>query len=187
MKLPALLAATVPSALSILIIAGGSSPALAASHKNPPAKTTAKVAACPSSSVSATVDFTKFGGTSSSVAGAVVFRNTGQTACSLRGIPRVQVLSNSGQVIPTYEAPNFAARPPTAVLTAGHAAQGAQVGSSFTISSWTCSVTSFSLTLRFPGWAGSIPVAPEPSSGSCTASGEANETLYVGPVTTIGS
>jgi hypothetical protein len=174
------------SVLSILV-AGGSSPALAATHKNPPAKTTAKVAACTSSSVSATADFTKFGGTSSSVAGAVVFRNTGQTTCSLRGIPRIQVLSNSGQVIPTYQAPDFAARLPTAVLTPGHPAQSAQAGSSFTISSWTCSVSSFSLTLRFPGWAGSIPVAPEPSSGSCTASGGANETLYVGPVVTIGS
>jgi hypothetical protein len=186
MKLPALLAATVLSVLGSLG-AGGSSPALAATHKSPPARTTTKVAACPSSSVSATADFTQFGGSSSSVAGAVVFRNTGQTACSLRGIPRVEVLSNSGQVIPTYQAPNFAARLPTAVLAPGHPAHSAQAGSSFTISSWTCSPSSFSLTLRFPGWAGSIPVAPEPSSGSCTASGGADETLYVGPVTTIGS
>jgi Domain of unknown function (DUF4232) len=186
MKLPTLLAAAVLSALSI-VIAGGASPAFAATHKNPPAKTTAKVAACPSSSVSATADFTMHGGSSSSVAGAVVFRNTGQTACSLRGVPRVQVLANSGQVIPTFEAPDFTARLPTAVLTAGHPAQSAQAGSSVTISSWTCSVSSFSLTLQFPGWAHSIPVAPEPSSGSCTASGGANQTLYVGPVTTIGS
>jgi hypothetical protein len=186
MKLPVLLAAAVLSALAMLT-AGGSSPAHAANHKGPPAKTTAKAAACPSSSVSATADFTQFGGSSSSVAGAVLFRNTGQTACSLRGVPRIQVLSNSGQVIPTYEAPDFAARLPTVVLTAGHPAQSAQAGSSFTISSWTCSVSSFSLTLQFPGWARSIPVAPEPSSGSCTASGGANETLYVGPVTTIGS
>ena len=186
MKLPTLLAAAVLSAL-LFLVAGGSSPALAATHKSAPAKTAAKVAACPSSSVSATADFTQFGGSSSSVAGAVVFRNTGPTACSLRGIPRVQVLSNSGQVIPTYQAPNFARRLPTAVLTAGQATQSAQAGSSLTISSWTCSLTSFSLALRFPGWAGSIPVAPAPSSGSCTASGGANETLYVGPVTTIGS
>jgi Protein of unknown function (DUF4232) len=186
MKLSTLRAAAVLSALSILV-AGGSSPALAATHKRAPAKTTAKVAACPSSSVSATADFTMFGGSSSSVAGAVVFRNTGQTACSLRGVPRVEVLSNSGQVIPTFQAPEFTARLPTAVLTAGHPAQSAQAGSSFTISSWTCSVSSFSLTVLFPGWASSIPVAPEPSSGSCTASGEANETLYVGPVTAIES
>jgi hypothetical protein len=186
MKLPVFLAAAVLSALATLT-AGGSSPAHAATHKGLPAKTTAKAAACPSSSVSATADFTQFGGSSSSVAGAVLFRNTGQTACSLRGVPRIQVLSNSGQVIPTYEAPDFAARLPTAVLTAGHSAQSAQAGSSFTISSWTCSVSSFSLTLQFPGWSRSIPVAPQPSSGSCTASGGANETLYVGPVTTIGS
>jgi hypothetical protein len=165
--------------------AGCSSPSSSTSHEGLPTTTTSAVAACPSTSVSAALHFTQFGGSSSSLAGAVVFRNTGNTTCALRGVPRVQVISDGGQVIPTFEAPNFAVRLPTAVLTAGSPTAGGQAGSSITFSSWGCTMNSFSLTVRFAGWTGSVPAAAGSPSGSCSPSAEMDQTVYIGPVTAI--
>lgn len=185
MKLSTPISAAVLSAF-LFFAAAGPTPSFAATHRTSSAKTISKVATCPSSSVSASVDFTQFGGTASSLAGAVVFHNTGTTECSLRGVPRVEVISNNGQVIPTYEAPNFTEHLPTALLKAAHPSQGAQAGSSITFSSWTCTLKSFSLTVRFPGWATSVPATAGPPSGSCPPSQEVDETVFVGPVATLG-
>lgn len=185
MRLHTLISAAVVGAF-LFFAAAGSPPSVAAAHRNSSAKTIPKVATCPSSSVAASVDFTQFGGTSSSLAGAVVFHNTSTTGCSFRGVPLVEVMSDSGQVISTYEAPNFAEHLPTALLQAGNAAHGAQAGSSITFSSWTCTMQSFSLTVRFPGWADSIPATAGSPSGSCPPSREVDETVFVGPVVTLG-
>jgi hypothetical protein len=168
-----------------VLVAGCSSPSPTATRKGQTTTTTVATAACPASSIAASVDFSQFGGSSSSVAGAVLFHNTGSTSCSLRGVPQVQVVSTNGESIPTYQAPGFLAHLSTAVLPAGDATDSARAGSSFTISSWTCAVGSFSLTVRFAGWTTSIPATSGAPSGACPLSQEVDETLYVGPVTTV--
>jgi hypothetical protein len=173
---------------SAALVAGCSSPSPSAHPKVGQTTTTAiGVAACLASQVSASVDFTKFGGTSSSVAGAVLFRDSGGTSCSLRGVPQVQVVSSGGQAIPTYQAPDFTPHPAAAVLSPADVTGSTEGASSFTISSWACPVGSFSLTVRFAGWTTSIPATSGAPSGACAASQEVDETLYVGPATTVGS
>lgn len=162
-----------------------------------PAKTTA--VACSQSSVSASVEFTKFGGSSSSLAGGVLFKNTGSTSCSLRGVPTVEVVGLDGQPISTYQERGPAAIV-TAVLTpAAPAGTGVGAASSVTFSSWTCTVGSFTLTVEFPGWASSIPAAAQGSTTSttgtplntagppCTETQEPDQTIYIGPVTPVTS
>jgi Protein of unknown function (DUF4232) len=171
------------------LTAGCSSPSPNATKKTgrTTVTTTALAAACPASSISASVDFTQFGGSSSSVAGALLFRNTGSTRCSLRGIPQVHMVTSDGQAIPTSQAPAFLRHPPTAVLPAGDGSGPSQAGSSFTISSWTCPVGSFSLTVRFTRWTASVPATSGAPHGTCLPSRVVDETLYVGPVTALGS
>jgi len=172
-------------AVSCAAVAAGCSSPSPSATRTPPSSTTttaAGAAACPSSQVAASVDFTKDGG-GSSLAGALLFRNTGSTACALRGVPRVRVVSSGGGAIPTYEAPDFPLRLPTAVLPAGAAPGSSQAGSSITFSSWTCAVGSFSLTVRFAGWTTSVPAPGGAASGSCPPSQEVDQTVYVSPVT----
>jgi Protein of unknown function (DUF4232) len=171
-----------------VLAAGCSSPSPSATKKvGQTTTTTAAVATCPASSISASVDFTKFGGTSSSVAGALLFRNTGSTPCSLRGVPLVQVVSTDGQAISSFEAPGFVLHPSTAVLPAGGGSGSSAAGASFTISSWACAVGSFSLLVRFTGWATFVPAISGAASGACVATQEVDETLYVSPVAALRS
>jgi hypothetical protein len=181
---PAVLLLITTAALA----AGCSSPSPTATKKvGQTTTTTAVVATCAASSISASVDFTKFGGTSSSVAGALLFRNTGSAPCSLRGVPQVQVVSADGQAITSFEAPDFVLHPSTAVLPTGDGSGSSQVGASFTISSWGCAVGSFSLLVRFTGWATFVPALSGVPSGACVATQEVDETLYVSPVTALRS
>lgn len=172
---------------------GSPSPHVASSTTTRPKTTVPTVAACTPSSVSASVAFTKFGGTSSSLAGAVLFADTGTSSCSLRGVPTVTVLGPGAEPIPTFEAPTGTAGGAAAVLTPSTAAgPGDRGGASITFSSWTCATTSLSFTVSFPGWATPVPAAPTASSGNnsptpCSASDEADQTLYIGPVTTLSS
>lgn len=154
-------------------------------------------AACAPSSVAASVVFTKFGGSSSSLAGAVLFRNTSGTACSMRGVPQVQVLTLTGQPIPTYEAPGPAQVVPVVLTPAAPAGTGTRAASSITFSSWTCTPGSFSLSVRLPGWPSPVPATESGSTTSttgpvsnvtgppCSATQEIEETVYMGPVTSV--
>jgi len=148
------------------------------------------VAACSPSSVSASISFTKFGGSSSSLAGAVLFDDTTGSPCALRGVPRVQVVVAGGQTIPTYQATG-PADDVTAVLTpAPPSGTGARAAASITFSSWTCATSSFSLTVRFAGWTTSVPAAPNTTSGTnsttpCSVATETGQTLYMGPVSPV--
>lgn len=149
-----------------------------------------RTTSCTASSVSASVDFTKFGGSSSTLAGAIVFRDTASAPCALSGVPRVQVVAADGQPIPTFQAPG-PAPVVTAVLTpAAPGGTGALAGSSITFSSWTCATHTMSLSVRFPGWAGPVPAAPtaasgENSSNACSVATETDETIYIGPVAPV--
>jgi hypothetical protein len=159
----------------------------------PSARATA--AACAPSSVSASVEFTQFGGSDSSLAGGLLFSNTGSTPCSLRGVPKVEVVALDGQPISTYQA-SGPAKILTAVLTPGSASTAA---SSITFSDWTCTVGSFTLTVAFPGWASSIPAQAKGSTTSttgptanttgppCTQAQVTGQTIYIGPVTPVTS
>ena len=173
--------------LACLAACGGGSPSATpttTTTARQPTTTAPSAPACTPSSVSAAIDFTKFGGTSSTLAGAVVFSDTGGTPCALHGVPQVRVVLTDGQTIPIYQAP-APAPGGTAVLT-----PTAPAASSITFSSWTCDTTSFSLTVRFPGWTSSVPAAANATSGTntttpCSATTETGQTVYLGPVVSV--
>ena len=182
------------ASLATLGACGGGSPSATPTTTTAPTATTAPSAPpCTASSVSAAIDFTKFGGTSSSLAGAVIFTDTAGAACALHGVPRVQVLMTDGQTIPIYQAP---APPGGSTVVLGPTTRGA---SSITFSSWGCTPGSFTLTVQFPGWTSSVPAASEGSTTSttgptsnvtgppCTAAKEVNQTIYISPVTAVTS
>ncbi len=181
------------ASLGVLSACSGGTPSAApgtTTTTGRPSSTTPAVAACAPSSVSASVSFTKFGGTSSSLAGAVLFADSTGSPCALHGVPRVQVVTTSGQTIPIYQATG-PADDVTAVLTpAPPAGTGARAAASITFSSWTCETSSLSLNVRFPGWTTSVTAAPNATSGTnsttpCSEATETGETLYVGPATAV--
>lgn len=176
------------AALAFLAACGGGSPAATPTTRTTarPATTTPSAPACSPSSVSAAIDFTKFGGTSSSLAGAVVFSDTSSAPCALHGVPQVRVVLTNGQTIPIYQAP-APAPGGSAVLT-----PTATAASSITFSSWTCETKSFSLAVRFAGWTSSVPAAANASSGTntttpCSDTTETGQTVYLGPVVSVPS
>jgi len=183
----ATVAAAVTAVSVVLSACSGSTPS---AHQNPPTTTStttavSTAAACSPSSVSAAVDITKFAGTSTSEAGAVVFRDTGTAPCALHGVPQVQVVGSGGQPLSTYQA-HGPAHVVTAVLTpAAPSGTGAEAAASVTFSSWYCPPGSFSLSVTFSGWPGPLSAASGPAGGTCTTSGESDQTLYVGPVTPV--
>jgi hypothetical protein len=174
----------------LLLLGACSSPSPSATRTTAPVTrlpttTVPDVALCSASSVSASVDFTQFAGSNTSPAGAVLFHDTGTAPCALRGVPQVQVESDSGQLLPTFEAPG-PANIATAVLTpAAPSGTGSRAASSVTFSAWGCGVNSFTLEVRFPQWANPVPAPTGATGGSCTAAQDTDETIYVGPVTTV--
>jgi hypothetical protein len=175
--------ASVLGAVSVVALSSCSGPTPKAGRGSSSSSTSqSPTAACSPSSVSASVDFTTIGGSSTSPAGAVLFSNTSTTPCSLRGIPTVQLVGADGQVIPALQAPSKPANEATAVLTpAGTSGTGKRAGSSITWSSLTCLAGSYSLTIQFPGWSSSVPAGSTSgySGPACTAP---DTTVYVSPV-----
>jgi hypothetical protein len=182
-------------ALGCLPACSGGSPSATSkttSTTGRPTPTTPTVAACSPASVKAVVDFTKFGGTSSALAGAVLFSDVSTTSCALSGVPQVQVLGADGQTIPTYQVKGPAKVAPAVLTPSTATGGGAQAGASITFSSWLCATNTMSLTVRFPGWTTSIPAAPTASSGNnsptpCSATAETDEALYMGSVALVTS
>lgn len=172
--------ASVLGALAIVLLSSCSSPSPKVTKSATTSTTGAKVAACTASSVSASVDFTTIGGSSTSPAGAVVFSNTSSTPCSLTGIPAVRLVGADGQVIPSFQAPSSPAHAVTAVLSPG----GKPAGSSVTWSSLTCLSGSYSLAVQFPGWSSPVPAGSTTgyTGPACTAPGT---TVYVSPVESL--
>lgn len=181
------------ASLAVLAACSGGSPSATqgtTSTTGAPRPTTPSAPACPPSSVTASIDFTKFGGTSSSLAGAVRFSDSADAPCSLRGVPQVEVLGAGGQSMSIYEVASTPSIIPRAVLTPAAQGGGTEAASSITFSSWTCATSTMSLTVRFPGWAGSIPATPDSTSGTntstpCIPSTETGQTVYMGPVITV--
>jgi hypothetical protein len=179
-------------AMAGLSSCGGPSPA--ARHTHGTASTTtrpaAEVPACAPSGLSASLDFTQIGGSNTAPAGALLLHNTSAAACSLTGVPDVQVVNAGGQPIAVHEQPSVATDAVPAVLapqgSAGGSGRSAVAGSSLTWSSWTCTAGTYSLTVRFPGWTSSVP-APPPTTAPADAPvcAPTDQTIYVGPVTTL--
>jgi Protein of unknown function (DUF4232) len=157
--------------------AAPSSPGRSVAQKTPPAS-------CTPSQISTSVQLFTLGSSPTAPAGAVLFHNISGTACSLRGVPTVGVLNAAGQRLPVYQRSSTPRRPVAAILQPS--STGKAAGSSLTWSSWSCPEGSFSLTIRFPGWATSVPASWAPVAGyagsPCTVTGA---TLYVSPVATI--
>jgi hypothetical protein len=125
------------------------------------------------------------------LAGAVIFSDTGHGACTLRGTPAVTATATGGGVVDVVEQRAAVRRTEPVVLAPGGHGNGGPAGTlagvSVTWSEWRCTPGSFSLDVRFPGWSRPV-VAPygTPAAGgaaACTASGP--QTLYVGPVTRL--
>jgi len=163
------------------LLVGAASPSFAAqrAHANPVA-----ARPCRPSDLSATVALTGLGNAPSTLAGAVLFRNTSSGACSLTGVPAVGVVSASGQAIAVTQAPMHLHRitPVTLPSSPSSAAAGSE-GSSITWSGWLCPTGSFALVVRFSGWTQSLTVPYGTTSGyagkPCAG---AEATIYVGPV-----
>jgi len=194
MKRQTALSVLAAASLGLLSACSGGTPSATSTTTSPtsgaPRTTLPRAPSCPPASVSASVNFTKFGGSSSTLAGAIVFRDTASTPCSLRGVPRVQVLAADGQPIPTYQAQGPASVVTAVVTPAAPGGTGALAGSSITFSSWTCATHTMSLSVRFPGWASPVPAAPTATSGdnspnACSVGTETGETIYIGPVAAV--
>jgi hypothetical protein len=183
----AIVTAAVLGAGSVLLLSACSSPrASTATTTSGPTTTQVQAAACSPSSVTASVDYTTFGGSATAPAGAVVFTDTASSSCSLRGVPTVQLVGADNQVIPTFEAPATPSHAVTAVLTPKDLLPGKEAASSVTWSSLTCKAGSFSLAIRFPGWSSSVAAGSTAgySGPPCTAPGQ---TVYVSPVEPVSS
>jgi hypothetical protein len=181
--------------LGLLSACSGGSPS--ATHKNNssttrPATTTPAAAACTPSSVSASIDFTKFGSSVSSLAGAVLFSDTSSRPCSLHGVPQVQVLTADGQSMAIYQVAGPADIVTANLTPAAPTGTGAEAAASITFSDWNCETKTFSLSVRFPGWKTSVPAASNATSGTnsttpCTVTSETGQSVYLGPVASVSS
>jgi hypothetical protein len=174
---------TVGSALvAVISLLGLASPTFATQGTN--ARRPTQVRPCVPSDLSGTLSLIGLGDAPSTLAGAVLFSNASGRACSLRGVPKVGVISSGGQAIPVTQAPMTLHRVTPVTLSSSSSAAGAgEAGSSITWSGWGCPTGSFALVVRFPGWTRSITVPYGTTSGytgePCAGSGE---TIYVGPV-----
>ena len=182
--------AVVVTAGSALLFAACSSPSPSAtgttsSTTSRPTTPVPAVAPCLPSSVSASVDFTQFAHANTAPAGAIVFRDTGTAPCVLRGVPQVQVASSTGQTVAAYQAPGPAAVDSAVVTPAPPSGTGSDAAASVTFSAWGCPLGSFSLVVRFPGWAGPVTAGTRSAGGSCTSAQGSNQTIYIGPVTAV--
>jgi hypothetical protein len=147
------------------------------------------VASCTPADLSATLSLTPVGGSSSSLAGAIVFADATSRSCSLRGVPKVRVAGPSGLAIPVSQAPNFA-RHLRAVTLAPSPSSGSQpdAGVSITWSDWTCAKGSFALDVQYPGWSGPMTLPWGTTTGYAgSPCAVAQATLYVGPTAKAAS
>lgn len=175
------LSAVSALAAVISLLLGSASPTFAAQGKNAGRPT--QVRPCNPSDLSGTLALTGLGDSPSTLAGAVLFSKASSGTCSLKGVPKVSVVSASGQTITVAQAPMTLHRVAPVTLSSPSSAGVGPVGSSITWSGWGCPIGSFALVVRFAGWTRSLTVPYGTTNGyagkPCTGSGE---TIYVGPV-----
>lgn len=144
---------------------------------------------CQPSALSPLLAITGVGSDSTSLAGAIEFKNVSSKACTLQGVPQVEMVGTGGQTLHLFEEAVGASGARPVTLAPGHAGgKGALAAASVTWSELTCGLGSFSLSVRFTGWPSGL-VAPygsttESSGAPCAPSGD--QTVYVGPVARSG-
>jgi hypothetical protein len=140
-----------------------------------------KLSPCTSSQVSGTLDLVSPGSSSTSPAGALLFRDVSSATCTLEGAPKVSVVAAAGGSAEVYEFESVPHRVSAVALAAGRSTPTA--GSSITWSEWGCHPGSYSVAVRFPHWTSSLTL---PSGGTTGYSGppctSAGQTVYVGAV-----
>jgi hypothetical protein len=182
-RIPLRVVAGAPLLIAVLVLAGGPrADAVVAAAKASRATSTV---ACSPSALSATLVLSPVGSASTAVAGAVVFANGSGRACTLRGVPRVSVVSPSGQALGVYQESSVphTVRPVT-LARSGSTAPRPDAAVSITWSAWSCARGTFTLDIHFAGWRGSMtvpwtPIAGAPAPAACSGS---QETIFVGPV-----
>jgi hypothetical protein len=132
---------------------------------------------------------TPVGGSSSSLAGAIVFANRSSTACALRGVPKVTAVDPAGKTIDVRQVPDFVRHKPQVILPASpSSARLADAGTSVTWSNWSCAKNSFALVVKFAGWSAPLTVPWGSTTGyagaACVGGSAA---LYIGPVTRVAA
>lgn len=136
---------------------------------------------CRPSAVAATLDLGSTGGSSTSPAGAMLFRDVSTGVCTLEGAPTVAAVAAGGSAIDLYELESVPRHEVPVVLTPG--GSGTMAAASITWSYWTCAAGSYALSVRFGGWSAGIRVPSATATGStgapCTGTGQ---TVYVGAV-----
>ncbi len=180
------------ASLGLLSACSGGSPSATSksSTTTRPPTTVAAAASCSPAAVGATIDFTKFGGSSSSLGGAVLFTDSAATPCSLRGVPQVQVLTATGQSMAIYQVTGPADVVPVDLTPATPTGTGIKAAASITFSDWNCETNTFSLSVRFPGWASSIPAVANTANSTnsttpCAVTSETGQSVYMGPVAPV--
>jgi hypothetical protein len=145
----------------------------------------AHVAGCTPSDLTATLLLTPVGGSSSSIAGAVIFANVSDTPCYLHGgIPKVHVVGPSGEAISAPQVPIQTRHSRPVTLPAASSTVGRpDAGSSITWSNWSCAKGSFALSVQFSGVSGPITVPWGTTTGySGTPCDGGDAALYVSPL-----
>jgi hypothetical protein len=149
---------------------------LAAHHADQP---------CSPSQVAGALDLGSVGGSSTSPAGAMLFRAISGAPCTLMGAPSVSATTASGTPVPLFEKTSVPRHPQRVFLGVG-TKQGA--AASVTWSFWGCKPGSYSLQVRFAHWSSPITLSPGATPGysgaPCTST---DETVYVGAVAPRGS
>ena len=145
---------------------------------------------CQPSALSATLAVTGVGSASTSLAGAVSFRNTSSKTCALRGVPQVEMVATGGRTLDLFEEAVGGSGAGAVALAPGRGGgKPTLAASSLTWSDLTCGVGSFSLLVRFTGWATPLRVPYGSTVGftgtPCAPSGR--QTVYVGPVAAAGA
>ena len=176
--------AAMVGCVSLLATASGASARLATKSVH-----AAHAAACSPSDLTATLVLTPVGSASSALAGAVAFANHSSSACTLRGVPKVTVVSPAGEAIDVAQVPDFVRHTPRVTVPASpSSARLPDAGTSITWSVWTCAKNSFALVVKFSGWSGSITIpwgSTAGYAGAACVGGQAS--LYVGPVVRIAA
>jgi hypothetical protein len=178
---PRLVVAGAAVCALIITLVGTGQPAVAVLAKSSPH--TSHVSQCIPSELSATLALSPVGGSSTSLAGAVIFSNNSNKSCALEGVPKVGVIAAGGQAIPVYQASVKMRKSQLVTLSMAHSSAGMpDAGTSITWSSWNCGKGSFALDIQFSGWSEPITAPYGTTAGySGTPCASTQATLYVGP------
>jgi hypothetical protein len=147
------------------------------------------VPSCGPGALTASLEVTGEGSTSTSLAGSIVFHDTSARACTLQGVPRVVMVTAGGQAVHLFEEAVGATGAASVRLVPRSSGDGGTLAAaSITWSDLTCGVGSFTVSVRFAGWSTPLRASDGLGAGSSTApcTLSKDQTVYVGPVAVTG-